>query len=128
MAGDVQTGRTHHAALHGDKHLYVVGADAVCLGAYALDQSAAEVFLDADDGGRKFLRLRLCGELAAIALVHPPVAIDGEHGPHLHLMERADKGLLVAIALDDGLKDGIAVLLVLVGDMVNGTLDSLHSV
>ena len=43
-------------------------------------------------------------------------------------MERADKGLLVAIALDDGLKDGIAVLLVLVGDVVNGTLDLLHSV
>ena len=43
-------------------------------------------------------------------------------------MERADKGLLVAIALDDGLKDGIAVLLVLVGDVVNGTLDPLHSV
>lgn len=59
---------------------------------------------------------------------HPPVTIDGEHSTHLHLMERADKGLLVAIALDDGLKDGIAVLLVLVGDVVNGTLDPLHSV
>ena len=32
-------------------------------------------------------------------------------------MERADKGLLVAETLDDGLKDGIAVLLVLVGDV-----------
>ena len=42
-------------------------------------------------------------------------------------MERADKGLLVAITLDDGLKDGIAVLLILVGDMVNGALDSLHA-
>ena len=35
-------------------------------------------------------------------------------------MERADKGLLVAKTLDGGLNDGIAVLLVLVGDVVNG--------
>ena len=35
-------------------------------------------------------------------------------------MERPYKGLLVAITLDGGLKDGIAVLLVLVGDVVNG--------
>ena len=41
-------------------------------------------------------------------------------------MERADKGLLFAETLDDGLKDGIAVLLILVGDVVNGTLNFLH--
>ena len=32
----------------------------------------------------------------------------------------------VSKTLDGGLKDGIAVLLVLVGDVVNGTLDFLH--
>ncbi len=94
----------------------------------ALDQSVAEVFLNSDDGGRKFLRPRLGCELATIAFVHLPVTIDGEHGTDLHLMKRADKGLLVAETLDDSLKDGIAVLLVLVGDVVNGTLDPLHSV
>ena len=41
-------------------------------------------------------------------------------------MERADKGLLIAKTLDGCLKDGITVLLVLVGDVVNGTLDFLH--
>ncbi len=38
-----------------------------------------------------------------------------------------NRGDAYAIALDDGLKDGIAVLLVLVGDVVNGTLDPLHA-
>ena len=41
-------------------------------------------------------------------------------------MERPYKGLLIAKTLDGCLKDGITVLLVLVGDVVNGTLDFLH--
>ena len=36
------------------------------------------------------------------------------------------KGLLVAKTLDGCLKDGITVLLVLVGDVVNGASDFLH--
>ena len=43
-------------------------------------------------------------------------------------MERPYKGLLVAITLDGSLKDGLAVLLVLIGDVINGASDFLHPV
>ena len=92
----------------------------------ALDQSAAEVFLDADDGGRQFLLPGLDCKLPSKALVHLPLALDHKTGSYLHLMERADKGLLVAKTLDGSLKDGIAVLLVLEGDVVNGASDFFH--
>jgi hypothetical protein len=41
-------------------------------------------------------------------------------------MERANKGLLVSKTLDGGLKDGITVLLVLVGNVVNGASYFFH--
>ena len=42
-------------------------------------------------------------------------------------MEDADNSLFLPVALDDGLKDGIAILRILERDTLYGTLDLLHS-
>ena len=55
-------------------------------------------------------------------------ALDNKTGSYRHFVERADKGLLVAKTLDECQEDGIAVLLVLIGDVINGASDFLHPV
>ena len=93
----------------------------------ALHQSAAQVLLYADDVCRKFLSPFLSRELPAITLVNVPVSLYGKDCTHRHLMEDADNGLFFPIALDGGLKDGIAILRILERDTLYGTLDLLHS-
>lgn len=92
----------------------------------ALHQSAAQVLLYADDVCREFLSPFLSRELSAITLVNVPVSLYGKDSTHCHLMEDADNSLFLPVALNGGLKDGIAILRILERDSLYGTLDLLH--
>ena len=92
----------------------------------ALAQAAAQVLLYADDVCRKFLCPLLSRELPAITLVDAPVPLNGKDSAHCHLVEDADNSLFLPVALDGGLKDGIAILRILERDSLYGTLDLLH--
>ena len=96
------------------------------LWADAFHQSAAQVLLNTDDICRKFLSPLLSCELPAITLVNEPVPLYGKDSTHCHLMEDADNSLFLPVALNSGLKDGIAILRILERDSLYGTLDLFH--
>ena len=82
----------------------------------ALDQSAAEVLLDAvHRGGHRLLPCR-GDELAPVAFVHLPLAPAQENAPHGNLRQVAHERNEVAVALHPDLQHRVAVLGILVGD------------
>ena len=96
------------------------------LWANALHQSAAQVLFNAYDVCREFLSPFFSRELPAITFVNAPVPLYGKDSTHCHLVEDADNSLFLPVALDGGLKDGIAILRILERDSLYGTLDLLH--
>jgi len=94
----------------------------------ALDQSAAEVLLDADDGPRQHAFEFLDGELAAELFVRGPAALGADGFAHVECGEVADDGDGLGPApggrgFGDELRDGVMVLLVGVHDAFDRAFD-----
>ena len=60
------------------------------------------------------------------SFVNPPVVLHNQDSSHRHLMEGANDGLFLPVALNSSLKDRVAVLRILERDTLYGTLDLLH--
>ncbi len=94
--------------------------------ANALDQPAAQVFLDARGRGRQHRGVALDLELPAVLAVDRPLPLQAHVLAHLHAEHVADHRRLVVLAVRDQAGDGVAVLLVVKGDALDGAFQGGH--
>jgi hypothetical protein len=86
----------------------------------ALDQARAKVFFDAGGGGGQDGGVALDLELAAVAGVAGPAAMEAQVFAGADVQEVADHGHGIGAALGRELGHGVAILLVIVGDPFDG--------
>ena len=96
------------------------------LRAHALDQTAAEILLNAVDRRRQRLLKSLHGKLAAVLAVDPPGTPEIQHASHMHIRHGAHYRHQILIALRPALDDRVAVFRILVSDAFHNAPQMFH--
>ena len=95
-------------------------------GPHAPDQSAAQVFLNAVDGGRHGFFPFLRTELIPVLGIHLPVPLKQQNRTHVYVQQVAHHRHQLLVVPDGGAKHGIAVFRVLIGDPFHHTAQRDH--